>query len=660
VLSVSKLPQHNSNIITAADSWTTTSDEPSSYLSMPRVVTQGERLEALYKRFGVLPRKPRQVTSKSTAASRSLTDTSPSTSLPTNSNKPPSSESESTSSRGIGKIFRGTNIKSAANLPTFYSRDRDSWMSYIKHKHSPHPLALGSTVKRLYQRMKSKKDASETPLSSSPSSPTSPSPVEQPLVPLTETSTASITIQKDAVEPTQSNTVKPTQADAVDATHDYPISPPHTSLMEYEMSSNTTVNASDTTASNGNISTDKVAHEMDQTSSGQAWEMNSRSSPLSSLTATSSEQIKVPYNRHTQAKPMYSDSAPPVNKTPSSDYIPTIAHIKQTSIQHHQNTQAMASELAQPIGLAAGSDATLPNEYISHSASNTTISIKHNTTLHNQHTQSRPKASELAQPVDMAPASEHTPYNAHNNHLTGNATKATATTVIEPPQNISNDGEKENSNASSSKYHSNDRHMSFLTPTYDISRFNDEKFKKRSLHSASTTQRSSSDKHITARPPALNVHVNYPTSTTATSINEGTIPHHQEAQAKSMVNDPTQPVNMVPLSVPPNAHNNLPKANAVKTTTAATTTVNTPQHAPKSDEKENPNASSNKYHYCNPLMSHSNMSNTTHVLPDFNSAQSRKRFFDQTEHSPSTIQGNSRKKCFPALPPLPKRRYRRH
>ncbi|KAK4517025.1 Serine/threonine kinase [Mucor velutinosus] len=152
-------------------------------------------------------------------------------------------------------------------------------------------------------------------------------------------------------------------------------------------------------------------------------------------------------------------------------------------------------------------------------------------------------------------------------------------------------------------------------------------------------QGNSPKRHVSA----LNAHNNYPTSNTAICKRQDTMPYHQKTQAS----DPAQPMNMMPLSAPSNTLNKLSKTNISKAAAAAaaatiTTAASTPQQVSNGHETENTNASSNTYQqYRDSRMSHSSV--TTHVLPSLKGEQSRKRTFDQTEHSSSKIQGNSRK-----------------
>ncbi|CAO3655550.1 unnamed protein product [Mucor fragilis] len=351
VLSESKSPQHNSNTIAATDSWTAAPGEASSYLSRSKAATQGERLEALYKRFGVLPRKSQPATSGSTAPSLDITKGSPYTSLPTDNKKPTSSESGTgtASSQGIGKALLGTNIGSAANLPTFYSQDRDSWMSYIKQKSTPPPPpSLGSTMKRLYQHINSKTNTPQSPLSSPLGSPASLSPsVEQPLMSLTEASTTAT--------PT-------TLADSLEPTHDYPISPPQTSPTEDEMpSSHITMDACGSATSLDNTSTNirRVSHDI-----------SSQYPPLSPPTITSSKHSTTPYNQHTQTKPMAT--------TPSDYTFPNAYTNHSTSTAASSSKEDLfigsqyksASESAKSVNTTPLSDYIPPNAHINHSTSN--------------------------------------------------------------------------------------------------------------------------------------------------------------------------------------------------------------------------------------------------------------------------------------------------
>lgn len=464
VLSELNLPHHSSNAIPVVDS---TSGESSSYISRPRVATQGERLEALYKRCGVLPRKSRQITSEST-------DKLPFTNALADNSGAPSSKSESASSRGIKNMFLGTDIGSASNLPTVYARDRDTWMSYLKQKCSPPPPpALPSTVKRLYHRMKSKKDAPESPLSSPPHSPISPPPsVEQPSMPLTETTAISTTPQVDVVEPNLADVNKITEADTTEATDGYPISPPFTSPTEDEMLNIITpTNTSDTTAATDNISPSipKVSHDLDQTSS----KVNSRHSLSSS---SSHEQDKASYNQYTPAKPA-SKWTQFVNTSPSSGSIPSNVHTSclksntATATNNHHTTLYNRHTPGQSVNTTPSSLGTPSTAHTDHATTITDATPLDDLFVCSQYKLVKFLASQSAQPVHTTAPSDHRSSIPHTIHSASNANDATAAT---------------NSNAnSSSKYFSSDSRRSrsnkLPDPTHVLSSVTNNQCKKRSF-----------------------------------------------------------------------------------------------------------------------------------------------------------------------------------
>ncbi|CAO3635921.1 unnamed protein product [Mucor fragilis] len=141
---------------------------------------------------------------QATVSSLDVSNGSSSTALQTGSNKSPSSESDAVSFRTIRKSLSGFA--------------------------APYSLSLGSTVKRLYQRIRGKRDVpqspADSPTPSPPSSPptSSPSPlplVEQHLPSLAGTSTISTAAQAGPAETKPVNSVEPT--------HGYPMSLPQSS-----------------------------------------------------------------------------------------------------------------------------------------------------------------------------------------------------------------------------------------------------------------------------------------------------------------------------------------------------------------------------------------------------------------------------------------------
>ncbi|KAK4510361.1 pheromone processing endoprotease [Mucor velutinosus] len=142
-------------------------------------------------------------------------------------------------------------------------------------------------------------------------------------------------------------------------------------------------------------------------------------------------------------------------------------------------------------------------------------------------------------------------------------------------------------------------------------------------------------------------HINPSTNNIATSIKQTAIPTQQDTLARPNASELSQAVNMTPSSdhVSYNAHVNFSTSN---TTIAATiTAIKLSQNASNGGGEENGNNNSSKYDMRDPYYNNPNYFIPTNMASRSNNEKSKKRSFDQTEHSVSTMQGNSRKKHHP-------------
>ncbi|KAL9546324.1 hypothetical protein MBANPS3_006711 [Mucor bainieri] len=256
-LSELRVPRPSKNIVSVADASASTSGRSSSRTSRPREAAQGEIPAAYCRKTKKLPRKPRQVATKSATATENVTNQSAPSSSHTDSSRAALSEPTSVAATAAADTHRVCTRDH--NLRMIHNRE--------KQKDSPHSPPLHYKVKHTYQRMKG---VPESTLLSLPISPLSPPSSHNPtLMPLPGTSTNPTLPRANVVRATHRD-------DATKPTQDLHVHLPQTRPSKDNMLSITTMNTSDPTTSISNISSSdrEVSHPTSQTSSSQASKVN--------------------------------------------------------------------------------------------------------------------------------------------------------------------------------------------------------------------------------------------------------------------------------------------------------------------------------------------------------------------------------------------------